>query len=381
MSQIKYQRPTWAEINLESLAFNFRSVKSFVGEKINYLAVVKADAYGHSAGDCARRLEREGVDWFGVAIPEEGLELRKIGITKPILCLGSFWKGQENLLIEAALTPVVYRTEQLDLLNRACAVRRVVADVHIKIDTGMGRIGVRVDEFSNFVQQFSNYRNLKVQGIMTHFAAADNLNENDFTAQQIERFEECVKIAARCGINPFYLDLANSPGAIVHPQARGNLVRLGGVLYGLGDDVLPKNVSAPELKPVMSVKTEITHLKKVLAGETLGYSRTFETKRDSLIATIPIGYEDGLPRILSNRGRVLVNGIFAPIVGRVSMDWTIVDVTDAPDTKIGDQVVVIGEQNNLHLRASELAELSETISYEITCGINRRVPRIYVGSQ
>ncbi len=381
MTVIKYQRPTWAEINLESLAFNFHSVKKFVGEKINYLAVVKADGYGHSAGDCARMLENEGVDWFGVALPEEGLELRKIGIIKPILCLGSFWKGQENLLLDADITPVVYRPEQIELFNKACHKRGINAAVHIKIDTGMGRIGVRFDEFTQLIQHFENSGNLRVEGIMTHFASADNLSENEFTALQIERFENCLKIAAEHGINPIYKDLANSPGAIVHPQARGNLVRLGGVLYGLGDDVLPKNTAVPELKPVMSVKTEITHLKTVVRGETLGYSRTFETQRDSFIATIPIGYEDGLPRILSNRGRVLVNGKFAPIVGRVSMDWTIVDVTDIPEIAVGDEVVIIGEQNGLQIRASELAGLSETISYEITCGINRRVPRIYVGSK
>ncbi len=215
---------------------------------------------------------------------------------------------------------------------------------------------------------------------MTHFAVADNLSENEFTDTQIKRFDEAVKIFEENGFCPKYKDLANSPGAIAHENSRGNMVRLGGVLYGLGGDVLPKEIIKPNLKPVMSLHTRIAHLKNVPNGETLGYSRTFLTERDSVIATVPIGYRDGYRRSLSNRGRVIVKDSFAPVVGRISMDWTIIDVTEIRDVKINDEVILIGEQNERKITAEELAKKSETISYEITCGINRRVARKYVGS-
>jgi alanine racemase len=374
-------RPTWAEINLDHLAFNFQSVKNFVGRNLKYMAVVKADAYGHNSVQCARRLEAEGIDWFGVALPEEGVELRNAGVRKLVLCLGSFWFGQEKLLLNNSLTPVIYQIEKAESFDRTAKELGTIADIHIKIDTGMGRIGVRFDEVKAFAEKLKAYKNLRVEGLMTHFAAADNLNENDFTNLQINRFKESVAIFESKGFRPVYKDLANSPGAIVHKNSRENMVRLGGVLYGLGGDVLPKNVNKPDLKPVMSISTRIAHLKKVPRGETIGYGRTFKTQQNSLIATIPIGYQDGLPRVLSNKGRVLVNGHFAPIVGRISMDWTILDVTNIPNVKLEDEVCIIGEQNNLKIPAEELAQITETISYEITCGINRRVSRKYVGSK
>lgn len=375
------QRPTWAEINLNNLAFNFHSAKNFIGQDLKYMAVVKADAYGHNSIQCARRLEAEGIDWFGVALPEEGVELRNSGIKKPILCLGSFWSGQEKLLLDNNLTPVIYQIERAEGFNQAAKELEMIADIHVKIDTGMGRIGVRFDAVNLFTERLKEFKNLRVEGLMTHFAAADNLSENDFTNLQIKRFNESVVIFENKGFHPVYKDLANSPGAVVHESARQDMVRLGGILYGLADDILPKGVEKPELNPVLSIHTKIAHLKEVPKGETLGYNRTFQTAKDSLIATIPIGYEDGLPRVLSNKGRVLINDHFAPIVGRISMDWTILDVSDVPNVKLEDEVVIIGEKNGLGITAEEIARKSDTISYEITCGINRRVARNYVGSK
>jgi alanine racemase len=380
MDTIFGQRPTFAEINLANLAFNFNSAKKFIGANINYMAVVKADGYGHGAVECAKKLESIGVEWLGVALPEEGLELRANKIKLPILSLGGFWSGQEKLLIEEKLTPVIYRLEQAENLNRAAQEKGVVVNVHIKIDTGMGRIGVRVDEVKNFVERLKNFRNLNIQGIMTHFAAADNLQENEFTNLQIKRFEDVLKIFAENRIEPTFRDLANSPGAVVHENSLGNMVRLGGILYGLGDDVLPAGVDKPELRPVMSVHTRISQLKKVPKGESIGYSRTFMTNKDSLIATIPIGYQDGFARSLSNCGRVIINNCFAPVVGRVSMDWTIVDVTSVPNVKVDDEVIIIGSNNGLSITAEELARKTGTISYEITCRINYRISKKYVGS-
>jgi alanine racemase len=293
----------------------------------------------------------------------------------------SFCLGQESLLLENNLTPVIYQKEAAENFDRAASEKGIKAEIHVKIDTGMGRIGVRFDEVREFVEVLKLLKNLSVEGLMTHFAAADNLSENDFTNNQIKRFEDAVKIFEENGFRPKYKDLANSPGAVAHENARGNMVRLGGVLYGLSDDVLPKEIVKPELKPVMSLLTRIAHLKKVPKGETLGYGRTFTTQRTSMIATIPIGYEDGYRRSLSNIGRVIINDSFAPIVGRISMDWTIIDVTEVPDVKVNDRVILIGEQNNLKIMAEEIAEQIGTISYEITCGINRRVARDYVESE
>ncbi len=374
-------RPTWAEINLDNLTSNFKSVKDFINQKIKFMAVVKADAYGHCAVECAKRLEKEGIDWFGVALPEEGLELRRNGITKPILCLGGFWVGQESILLENDLTPVIFQWEKAEILDRAAQVNGLTVKAHIKIDTGMGRIGIRFDEIDFFIEKVKSLKNIRFDGIMTHFAAADSFKEKKFTNLQIERFNKTVETFELNGFEFSYKDLANSPASLAYPDSYRNLVRLGGILYGLGDDVLPDWIEKPELKPVLSLFSKITYLKKVKTGETLGYGRTFRAERDSVIATIPIGYQDGFRRSLSNRGRVIINGKFAEIVGRISMDWTILDVTEIPAVKIGDQVVLIGEQNGLKISAEEIAKLTDTISYEITCGIDRRVRRIYVGSE
>lgn len=371
-------RPTWAEIDLRNLSFNLESVRAFIGEDIACMAVVKANGYGHGAVKCARRLESDGVDWFGVALPEEGVELRNAGIRRPILCFGGFWHGQEDLLLEHGLTPVIYRLENAEWLDTASKRKGLTANIHVKVDTGMGRIGVRYEELSEFAAHFKNFRNLNVEGVMTHFAAADNLAENEFTTEQIRRLNESVDIFHRNGFKPKYIDMANSPGAIAHPDSRGNMVRLGGVLYGLGGDVLPKEIEKPELKPVLSLITRIAHIKRVPPNTSLGYGRTFMTRRDSLVATIPIGYHDGYPRALSNRSRVIVNGSFAPVVGRISMDWTIIDVTDVPGAAVGSRVILIGKENDLTIKAEELAAEAGTISYEITCGIGERVPRHYI---
>ena len=381
MLEFNDQRPTWTTINLSRLEYNFRSVVEFINRKIEYLAVVKADAYGHGAVRCARILAAAGVNWFGVALPEEGLELRENDIETPILCLGGFWQNQGNLLLQNNLTPVIYRLEQAENLQQCAAERNVVADIHLKIDTGMGRIGVRYDAVREFAERLKTFKNLRVEGVMTHFAAADDLSENAFTARQISRFDDAVKIIEQFGFHPRYIDLANSPGAIGHPEALGNMVRLGGILYGLGDDALSAELAKPNFKPVLSLHSRIAHLKIVPKGETLGYSRTFETGKDSLIATIPIGYEDGFRRGLSNRARVIVNDCFAPVVGRISMDWTLVDVSEIANVRVGDEVILIGASENQTVTAADLARLTDTISYEITCGINRRVNRKYAESE
>lgn len=375
------ERPTWTEIDLDALAFNFHSSKGFIGGDVKYMAIVKADAYGHGSVECARRLEAEGIDWFGVALPEEGMQLRQAGIRKLILCLGSFWEGQETDILNYDLTPVIYRLEMAELLDKAARERGTTVEIHIKIDTGMGRIGVRYDQVEHFAEELKKCTSLRVQGIMTHFASADDLSENDFTALQIQRFNDATAIFEKHGFHPIYRDIANSPGAVVHPESRQTMVRLGGILYGLGGDILPDDVPKPELKPILSLHSRVAFLKTVPEGESIGYSRIYRTEEDSLIATIPIGYQDGYSRALSNCGRVIINGAAAPVVGRVSMDWIMVDVSAVPNVKIGDEVILIGEQNGHIVNAEELAEKTGTISYEITCGIHRRVVRRYVSGK
>jgi len=373
-------RPTWAEIDLDALADNLRVIRKSVGDDVKVMAAVKANAYGHGALPCARRLEAEGVDWFGVALPEEGIELRAAGITQPILCLGGFWEGQQNACLQQNLTPVVYRLDLIESLDRAARDAGVVADVHIKIDTGMGRLGVRTHDLAQFCEALSRFQHIRVDGLMTHLAAADDPAQEDFTRGQLERFELAVKTFRERGFSPTYIHAANSAAAFAYPQARGNIVRPGGTLYGLSRDVLPPQIATPPLRPVMSLRSRILLLKNVGRGEKLGYGCRFETARESLIATIPIGYDDGYRRALSSRGRVIVGGKFAPVVGRVSMDLTLIDVTEVPGVSLDDQVTLIGREGKLSITAEEVAETAGTISYEITCGISSRVPRIYFDS-
>lgn len=370
-------RPTIAEIDLDRLAFNYRSVRDFVGEDIEFMAVVKADGYGHGAVRCAERLQNEGVDWFAVATVEEGIELRRSGIAKPILVLGGFWPGQEGSLLDLNLTPVVFRVDQARSFAGAARKHGSVARIHVKIDTGMGRIGFRADEADQMAAELAAIDGVEVEGIMTHFASADDLKARDFTNQQISVFSDAVGEFHAAGHRPKYVDMANSPGAIVHPLSRSKLVRIGGLLYGLGGDVLPAGVDQPELRPVMSIRSKIAQLKTIRSGESVGYGRTFTATRDTQIATVPIGYHDGLPRALSNIGQFTVRGQRAPIVGRVSMDWTTVDVSEIGDVAVGDDVTIIGKDGEQVIRAEDIARRTNTISYEITCGISPRVIRKY----
>ena len=373
MSPQTEQRPTHAYIDLDALAFNFHSSKQFIGSGVKYMGVVKANAYGHGAAECALRLEAEGVDWFGVVIPEEGVELRKGGVTKPILCLGSFWPGQAQLIVEHDLTPVIYDRDTAIILNNYAAERSLFLDIHVKLDTGMGRVGIRYEDATAFAEALKQTQNLRISGLLTHFASAEDPAETEFTNLQIDRFNAACDVFRAAGHDLQLLDLANSPGAIRHPASRGNMVRLGGALYGLLDDILTADTVRPELKPVLSLRSRIAHLKHLPSGESLGYGRTFVTERDSVIALVPIGYADGYPRGLSNRGKAIIKGSIAPVVGRISMDWTLFDVTDVPSVAVGDEIVLIGGE----IKAADLARETGTIAYEITCGISPRVPKIY----
>jgi alanine racemase len=370
------RRPTWAEISLPALKHNYLTIRNHLSAPAQLMAVVKANAYGHGAVECTRALEEINADWFGVALVEEGIELRRTGITRPIFCLGGFWRGQAEDVVARDLTAAVYRLDQAEELNaRAGALGRVV-NFHLKVDTGMGRLGVRLDDLAEFARALRQFNHIKLDGVMTHFAAADSA-ATDYTERQIARYEEAVEILRGLGFDPSWRHLANSAGIHAYPQSHGNLARVGAAMYGLTRDSLSPNFEPFDTRPVMSLHSRVVMLKTVPAGTPVGYGCAFTTARESRIATLPIGYADGLRRLHSNNGRVLLRGHFAPIVGRVSMDLTIIDVTDVPGAELGDEVILIGEQNGLRISAEDLAEQIGTISYEIVTGISARVPRVY----
>jgi alanine racemase len=376
MDNIRH-RPTWAEIDLEALAANFHIVKDRVGPDVSVMAVVKANAYGHGAVECARRLEKEGADWFGVALPEEGIALRSAGISKPILCLAGFWDGQADACLQQKLVPVVYRLDMIEAFDRAAGEHGVVADVHVKVDTGMGRLGIRFDEIGEFAGALKRFQNIRVDGLMTHFAAADEPSCGPLTKDQIQRFESAVAAFREHGYTPTYRHLANSAGIFSQPLACGNMVRPGGVLYGLWRDILAPSDRDESFKSVMSLHSRIALLKWVPSGETVGYGCTFEASSKTLVATIPVGYDDGYLRALSNRGHAIIRGVYAMVIGRISMDLTLIDVTNVPGVQLDDEVILLGHYGALEVPAEEIAKIAGTLSYEVTCGISERVPRVY----
>jgi alanine racemase len=332
--------------------------------------------------ECARRLEAEGADWFGVALPEEGIELRNVGITKPILCLAGFWEGQASACLQQQLVPAVYRLDMIEAFDRTACERGVVADVHVKVDTGMGRLGVRFEEVSEFAAALKSFPNIRVDGLMTHFAAADEPSCGPLTKDQIQRFESSLAAFREHGFQPTYHHLANSAAVFGQPAAfgkfGGNMVRPGGVLYGLWRDILAPADREVNLRPIMSLHSRITLLKWVPQGETVGYGCTFEASRKTLVATIPLGYDDGYMRALSNRGHAIIRGVYATVIGRISMDLTLIDVTSVSGVQLDDEVILIGREAKLAVTAEYLAKTAGTLSYEVTCGIGARVPRIYL---
>lgn len=378
--RIRGHRPTWVEVNLSNLAHNLAVVRRCVGPGVRILAVVKADAYGHGTVPVARALERSGVEWLGVALPEEGVALREAGITCPVLCLGGFWRDQEEALLDYNLTPVIYRLDMLETLDRAAGERNLVVDYHLKVDTGMGRLGVPFAEFPALVSQLKRFSHLYLDGLLTHIASADDPKYASFTREQISRYRAALAMIEAAGFRPAFRHLASSAAAAGWPDARENLVRPGALLYGLAGGIVEDPSKLSDLRPVMSLHSRITQLKTVPAGSYLGYGCTFQTTRRTRVATLPVGYDDGYHRAHSNRAQVIVRSKLAPVAGRVSMDITLVDVTDVPDAGLGDEVILMGERDGLAIRAEDLAADIGSVPYEVVCSISGRVPRIYRGA-
>lgn len=369
-----HKRPTAAYIDLKALEHNYLELRHKITPGANMMAVVKANAYGHGAVEVARALEELGCSCFGVAIPEEGIKLREAGISRPITVLGGIFPDQAEDLIEHNLTPVVFDMAAARALDEAAKKRAVVFAVHVKLDTGMGRLGVLPEDAPMFFSELKGLGNLRVEALLSHFAESET-EEKDFSRRQLSAFLKAVDDIRSIGVDPGLLEMANSAALVDFEEARLSMVRPGIMLYG--SYPTERLRGSVKLKPVMQLKTRVLFIKSVPAGFTVSYGRKFTTKRPSLIATLPIGYADGVPRKLGNSGEVLVGGRRAPIAGTVCMDLTMIDVTGIPGVKTGDEAIIIGTQGSEFIPAEEVAERAGTISYEILCGISARVPRVY----
>lgn len=361
-------RPTRAEIDLDAIAHNLQVVRARV-TPARVLAVVKADAYGHGVVPVALRLQEEGVAGFGVALAEEGIELRDAGVTSDIVVLNGVYGSAHADVLRAALTPVVYDLDQVRAFASAAESRPF--GVHLKVDTGMGRLGVRPDLLPAFLEGLAAFPGVRVDGVMTHLASADH--DDAFTDAQLDLFDRAVALIRAAGHDPRMLHAANSAGALRIPRARHDLVRAGIALFGLPgapDVVLP-------LKQAMRLRSEVIALRTIEAGEGVGYDQTFRATRRTRVATVPLGYGDGLMRSNSNRGVALVRGRRCRLIGNVSMDLTTFDVTDVPEVVVGDEAVLLGEQGGDRICATEVADAAGTLPYEVWCAVSRRVPRFY----
>ncbi|MBI4844772.1 MAG: alanine racemase [Nitrospirae bacterium] len=363
---MKLQRAV-AEISLGNLSSNLQLVRKKTGNK-NILAVVKADAYGHGAVTISRHLLKNGVKMLGVACAAEGIELRNAGITVPIIVF--FDTRNIEAFAEYNLTPVVFDLNTAKKISKAASGSKKLIPVHVKIDTGMGRVGFNHEEALTAVPEIASYENLRIEGIMSHFSDADLKNKN-FARRQIKSFNRILSELKYAGLSFKYIHMANSAAVMTLPEAHFNTVRPGIMLYGYGC------CEGEKLKPVMSVKSGVLFVKHVPEGTPISYCRTFVTKRRSAIATIALGYADGYDRRLSNKGRVIINGKFAPVAGRVCMDTFMADVTGIPNVSGESEVILIGSKGSRKITAQDIADDIGTIPYEVLTSIGKRVERVY----
>ncbi|MEA4922311.1 MAG: alanine racemase [Eubacteriaceae bacterium] len=375
------RRSAWAEIDLDALKYNIRNIRKQVGLDRRIMAVLKADAYGHGAVRSAELLRSEGVEEFAVATVDEGLDLRKAGIAAPITVLSLCPDAAVDVMLDHCLSPLIGSLEQARKFSDRAAAQDKVMHSFIALDTGMERIGLAADTDKAIkktvkeIIQIADCSGLKIRGLFTHYATADEADKT-FTEKQLGLFNKCVFALAEAGKKFEESCTANSGAIMETPEAWMDIVRPGIILYGEypSDDV---DKSRLDIKPVMSVRARITRLKKIPAGTTVGYGRHFTAADDTLIATIPIGYADGYPRLLSSGGKVLVNGQTAAVAGNICMDQCMIDVTEIPDVKEGDTVTLMGTDGDLSVTASDIASQCNTINYEILCSFGSRLAKIY----
>ena len=368
-------RPTWAEIDLNAVRENLACVKGLINNDKAIMAVVKANAYGHGLCRISEVLIDEGVDYLGVATVDEALKIRKSGINVPILVLGSVLEEEADIAVRNNITLTLCDERLLNILSDLAKATNLKPMVHVKIDTGMGRIGVWHEEATDFIKKVAKEKEIELEGVYTHFSSA--ARDKVFTQMQIESLDKVLKEVREKGIEIKYTHAANSVAVVDWKDAHFNMIRTGIMLYG----VYPKKNFKKQfkLKPVMNLKTKIVHLKDTPAGRSISYGRTYITQKATKIATIPIGYADGYGRILSNKAEALINGQYVKVVGMVTMDQTILDVGHIPDVKVGDEVILIGRQGDAEIHIEKVAKLAGTIPYEILSQITDRVPRIYKG--
>lgn len=366
--------PTSVSVDLNALAQNVAHVRR-LAPRSEVLAIVKANAYGHGAVEVTRALQQLAVHRFGVATVEEGVALRQGGIHDVILVLGPTMSAQFSDLITHRLTPVLYRAELIQAFADSVPPAAAPYSVHVKIETGMGRLGVRHQEVADLAVLPVFRTTLRLEGLMTHLADADN-TDTTHTEKQLAEFQQTLDLLRQRGVSCPLTHAANSAGIINYPRSLYSLVRPGIMLYGY--HTLSNAAAAPELRPILTWKATIAHLHNIQAGDSVSYNRTFIAARRSRIAILPVGYADGYNRLLSNRGVVLVGGRRVPVVGRICMDMTMVDVTDVPGVQIGQEAILIGQQGQERITAADLAAWQQTIPYEVLCAIGQRVPRLYL---
>ncbi|MGH9869428.1 MAG: alanine racemase [Candidatus Polarisedimenticolia bacterium] len=367
------RRQAWIEVSLGALARNLAVLRSRVGPQRRLMAVLKADAYGHGAVGVARRLEHEGIDLLGVAIPEEGYELREAGVSTPIVVLGAADPSQVQDMAHARLTPVAYSPALLDtILEEEGRLGRPLP-FHLKVDTGMGRLGLLPDEVPAALARIAACRATgSVEGVFTHLSCTDD-PADPHTSSQLKLFAEALDRVREAGISPAFVHAGNSGGLLHHPVSWFDTLRPGLALYGLS----PSGGIPEGLTPILSLKSRVVRLKRVPSGAPLGYGHAFVARRASVIGTLAVGYADGLPRLLSGRGAVLIRGRRAPFAGRISMDLSMVDLTDVPGAQDGDEAVLIGRQSGASITADEFAGWGATIAHEVLARLGARVHRIY----
>jgi len=368
-------RPNYLLIDRSALRSNIQTLLSQTQDPVKYLAVVKANAYGHGILEVAKAALEGGASYIGVAIPEEGKRLREAGIDTPILVFGALLAENAEMVVEYDLCPTVFSCEILETLQRFASQKGKVCPIHIKVDTGMNRIGLKsMDEFIHLLNRSKICTNIRVEGLFTHFAVSE-IEDKSFTRLQAKRFGDYIKQAHAMGFFPL-LHAANSGAALDLPELHYDMIRGGLSMYGyLPGENCGQNV---QLKPVLTWKTYVVHVKDIMPGETVSYGRNFTAKRPTRIATLPVGYGDGYKRSLSNKAQVLLHGQRVPVVGTVCMDQLMCDVTDVTNVRCGDEVVLLGSQGEECIDANEMAAWADTISYEILLSINERVPRIYI---
>jgi alanine racemase len=373
-SKDKYD-PTWMEIDLSAIRHNFLQVKKRIGRDVLILAPVKANGYGHGILQVSRIFADLGVDYLGVGTISEALFLRNNGFREtPILMLGSVLPAAAELIIKNNITQAIADMRLASAINRQAKILNKKVKIHIKIDTGMGRIGIWHENAKELIHALMKMKNLEIEGIFSHLSSADD--SSVVTHQQINDFLRLTEELELSGIKIHYRHIANSMAVIDYKSSHMNLIRPGIILYGLspGKGLLDNKI---QLRPAMQLKSRIVFLKNVPSGRYIGYGGTYRTIRHTVIATIPIGYGDGLNRVLSNRGYVIIRGEKAPIVGRVCMDQIMVDVGSIKGVRLSDTAVIIGHQNSIGITVEDMAYMCDTIPYEILCCFDKRIPKIY----